>query len=615
MAFKLAEAYVQLSQKGLSGVQGAIAGIGSRLKSLLNPISAVTAGLGAIGAGVGVGSMIKLAAETETLAVSFEVLLGSAEAAKKMMEDISRFAAKTPYEQQELGAVAKQLLAFGVSQEQMIPTMQRLGDVASLTGSRLDDVARIYGKVRGQGKLTGETIEMFTDRGIALLPELAKQFGVSEAAIREMASKGQVSFQAVDNAISSLTNKGGLYAGGMERLAGTMGGIWSTFTGNLKTLMGEIGQMIIDAFDLKGVMADMSEFVGSFRENYGQVIRSALETVASYARMAWDAIKSLAGWIQNLWEAHGPLIIRLAKAAAILAGIVTVVAAVTAAVSALGAAIAFLTSPIGIAVAAVAAFAAFFGDAFDGMLATVMEFVRNWDIYLKLAWETWKLWLSNSWERIKTFFVNIGETLVWFASNWKDVFTTAANLVVSVFSNVWHNLKEGWNELWSWISGQDYQPHFKSLLDGFESTIKEFPKLTKAAVRDSTPEIDALNRELIRRQNARANAKTKPKTQAEKAAEQLTGGGAAPATAGAGTGGGGGAAPPAGRGLTGTFGYSALADRMQDAALKAMEKKDGEAARTAKAMESLNQAAQGGGVAVRVVQGGNDRLQPAPAWG
>lgn len=48
-----------------------------------------------------------------------------------MLQNLSDFAAKTPFELPEVRQNAKQLLAMGVSTENVIPTLKALGDVAS----------------------------------------------------------------------------------------------------------------------------------------------------------------------------------------------------------------------------------------------------------------------------------------------------------------------------------------------------------------------------------------------------------------------------------------------------------------------------------------------------
>jgi len=59
----------------------------------------------------------------EQTQVAFGTMLGSADKAKKLLTDLSDFAQKTPFELTGLRSTAKQLLAFGVSAEEMIPTL------------------------------------------------------------------------------------------------------------------------------------------------------------------------------------------------------------------------------------------------------------------------------------------------------------------------------------------------------------------------------------------------------------------------------------------------------------------------------------------------------------
>jgi len=189
--------YVELSVRGLAGVHAALGSVrrgltalastatapirslGNVLSGLATPSGLVGMALGAAGV-AGARGILSLAAQAENLSTQFEVLLGSSEAAKRMMEDINRFAATTPYEQLELGDVAKQLLAYGTATEEIIPVMRQLGDIASLSGARLGDLAAIYGKVQAQGRLTAETLEMWQARGIPITRELAAVLGVAE---------------------------------------------------------------------------------------------------------------------------------------------------------------------------------------------------------------------------------------------------------------------------------------------------------------------------------------------------------------------------------------------------------------------------------------------------
>jgi len=316
MAFKLAEAYVQLSSRGLASVNRGLGSIRGSLAALISPAGMVAGAIAGIGGGLTVKSMITLAARAETLAVSFEVLLGSAEKAKQMVEDIGQFAARTPFEQGELGAVTKQLLAFGVVQERIIPTMQTLGDIAALSGARMSDLARIYGKAKGTGVVMTEVLDQFLERGIPLGRELAKVLGVAETEVRKLAPTGKITFGILEEALANLTKEGGQFYGGMQKLSKTTAGVWSTFTGNLKVSLGKIGGAMIDAFDVRAIAARLGQFAGTFWQRFGSKIKAAMDTVgvvvksivigfrllASAARETFGALmgSDLGGWLGDL---------------------------------------------------------------------------------------------------------------------------------------------------------------------------------------------------------------------------------------------------------------------------------------------------------------------------
>lgn len=78
-----------------------------------------------------------------------------------MLENLSDFAANTPFEIPEIRQNAKQLLAMGVSAENIIPTLKALGDVASGTGANFTRLALNYGQVITQGHLTGRELRDF----------------------------------------------------------------------------------------------------------------------------------------------------------------------------------------------------------------------------------------------------------------------------------------------------------------------------------------------------------------------------------------------------------------------------------------------------------------------
>ncbi len=265
-ALKSFEKRVEYTQKLAKGL---IAGFAA--------VSAATVGLGI--------KSVQLAGKVEQTEVAFTTMLGSAEKAQEMLKGVQQFAATTPFQFEGISDAAKKLIAFGVSAEETIPTLRRIGDISAGIGAPIGEIAELYGKARVQGRLFAEDINQLTGRGIPIIQELAKQFGVAESEVRKLVESGQVNFQNLEQAFISLTSEGGKFAGLMQAQSQTILGLWSTLKDNITLSLTTIGQIITETFDLKPKMQNAIEWLGNLQaklldirdtiEKYG--VRAAIE--------------------------------------------------------------------------------------------------------------------------------------------------------------------------------------------------------------------------------------------------------------------------------------------------------------------------------------------------
>jgi tape measure domain-containing protein len=219
------------------------------LQSSVGSLNRVMAGLGvgvSVAGAFALGKhMLTLAANTEKTAVSFKVLTGSADVAKQVMGDITKFGAETPFELPELATATRKLLAFGVSANDILPTLRMLGDVSAGIDQPIGEIAELFGKAKVQGRLFGEDINQFTGRGIPIIQELAKQFGVAEADVKKLVEQGQVGFPHLQKAFEAMTGPGGKFAGMMKELSGTAAGQWSTFKKQVNEALRTMGEDLL----------------------------------------------------------------------------------------------------------------------------------------------------------------------------------------------------------------------------------------------------------------------------------------------------------------------------------------------------------------------------------
>ena len=104
----------------------------------------------------------------EQLMISFTTFLGSAEAATKVLKELTDFAVETPFSQDEIYGAGRQLLALGVGTDELIGKLRSLGDISAGTSKPLGELASIYGKVLSQGRAQGDELLQIAEDGIPI---------------------------------------------------------------------------------------------------------------------------------------------------------------------------------------------------------------------------------------------------------------------------------------------------------------------------------------------------------------------------------------------------------------------------------------------------------------
>ncbi len=237
----------QLVRTGVLATVGALAGLG-------------------IAAGLTAYEGLSLAASYERAAISFEVMAGSAERGKQMLEDINQLALTTPFRSTELISGARQLKAFGVETSQVIPALEVLGDVSAGTGTSLHRLTLAFGQVMTVGHLTGQELRQFNNAGVPLAENLAAVMNKPLSAIQHLVRTGQVSSNDVIAAFNRMTQSGGTFQDMMVRLNDTVPGQWNTLFENVEFLARNIGLAFFEGVRLKDVLKDVNSWLSGVRD-------------------------------------------------------------------------------------------------------------------------------------------------------------------------------------------------------------------------------------------------------------------------------------------------------------------------------------------------------------
>ena len=94
----------------------------------------------------GLQAGIEYAATEESNLRAMGILLGSQEKGDKMYQELKSYGINTMYQTQNMLTSAKRMLAYGVSEDQIMQAVEWIGDVAMGEQSKFDSLAYVYGQ-------------------------------------------------------------------------------------------------------------------------------------------------------------------------------------------------------------------------------------------------------------------------------------------------------------------------------------------------------------------------------------------------------------------------------------------------------------------------------------
>lgn len=184
-----------------------------------------------------------LAANREASRMSFATLFGDEKEADGFIQDVTDFANKTPLMFDDLTSMSKVLKTYGYEVNELLPTMQKIGDAGAALGldqSGMSAIATYLGRMKSTGKVTMEYLNPLLERGIPVWDYLAAASGKTNKEVQEMVSKGLVPGEKAAAALADYM--GADFAGSMEKQAKTYAGLTSTLQGmqdEMDVAMGE----------------------------------------------------------------------------------------------------------------------------------------------------------------------------------------------------------------------------------------------------------------------------------------------------------------------------------------------------------------------------------------
>ena len=270
------------------------------VKSLTDSLKRTAAEIGGLVAIKKFGSdVIEATGKMQQLQVALSTILQDKSKADQLIAEIVQFAAKTPFNLDDVATGAKQMLAYGSSADKVIDELSMLGNVASGLQIPIGQLIYLYGTLRTQGRAMTVDIRQFAGRGIPIYEELAKVLGVTKDQVGELVKEGKVGFAEVEQAFKNMTSEGGKFANLMENSAGTWPQRLSNIEDTLFQKMNEFGNKYKEVFefgigtaeDLVESLDDVLAVMGGLIAAYG-TYKAAL-IAAAVAQKAVGFVESI----------------------------------------------------------------------------------------------------------------------------------------------------------------------------------------------------------------------------------------------------------------------------------------------------------------------------------
>lgn len=195
-------------------------------------------------------------------------ILQNKEKADQLFGQVTDLALKSPFAIKELLTYTKQLAAYRIETESLIPTLTQLADVSAGLGVDMSRLILAYGQVKAASVLRGTELRQFTEAGIPLVQLLADKFSILEGRVVstnevfDKISNRMVSFAMVSEVFEDMTSEGGTFFEAQAVQAKTLAGMWNILGDAIDKAMFAIGTENMDV--LKGAVQGATDLTRSW---------------------------------------------------------------------------------------------------------------------------------------------------------------------------------------------------------------------------------------------------------------------------------------------------------------------------------------------------------------
>lgn len=355
---------------------------------------------------------VKYNAQMEDFEANLTTLLGNADKAKAMLNDLKEMANTTPFETTDLLEATQMMLGFGLAADKTQGYLQTLGDISMGNSEKLMSLTRAFSQIGASGKATMEDINQMIDAGFNPLQIMAEQTGKSMAELRDEISDGKISFEDIAKAMQIATSEGGRYYNAMEKASQTMNGKFSTAMDALNTALGNLTQSLLPI--VTKIVEKITEWANAFA-NLDEKTQKTILKIAGIVAIAGPTLTifgNISTGISSLIDMFGKLGSSLFESSGAIKG--------------LGGALKALAGPAGIIIAVVA-----------GIIAILVALYKTSESFrntVNKAFEQIKNSFQNMWNTLKPALEQLGQAFMSLLQKIEPLASFLVNVLAVAFT-------------------------------------------------------------------------------------------------------------------------------------------------------------------------------------
>lgn len=268
-------------------------------------IGAMTAAAAAVGGVLasGIGRLTQI----EEAQAKLTGLGNTTQSVSQIMDDALSAVRGTAFGMGEAATIAASAVAAGVQPGQELSKyLKTVADTAYIAGASMEEMGYVLNQTITSGRATNDTLQSLAGRGIPVYQMLGEQFGVTGEAIFEMASKGQISADMLQQALVEKIGGAALKSG--DTVQGAFANMNAAFQRVGANIAGPIYDQFKDFFlDVIKAMEPFEEKAKEMGTVIGDALAPVMESLIDVVMPLIDLVFNLIAPLLQLVDAFKPL--------------------------------------------------------------------------------------------------------------------------------------------------------------------------------------------------------------------------------------------------------------------------------------------------------------------